>query len=473
MFELRRVLITSLSTLASATLLTACIDDERGEWEAGDDEGISIDEETGGEVPDLPDDEGEGEGEDDEEEEEKPPTCETTSAIASTVPPNVMLVLDKSRSMVNYTWDHDGSPQTTEVTRWASLHATVDSITSQYQDGMHMGLSLFPAVEADQSYGGACLVHDTPEVGVALGNAAAIMAAIPAAESMAIYGATPAAAGIATALAHLESLDDGLPAAMILVTDGAANCGLGAEGLDRFDQYDEDLPLLVADAWERAGIPTYVIGIDIEEVSEHPFTTPREKLDEVAQLGGVPQPGEVGFYDASSAEALMAALDDIAASVSRATAGSSAIPTASSIASSCATPPATRCSRSVRSRPSSCARRSPEVGSGAGLAVPAALFRGIAVGMVDGHALREPTDAGEHVDRRADAALVVGQAAQANVERIGIGASLDLAQLPPARRTRAAADEHDLHLEGLELAGGQARAQRLGDLGRDLHEDHA
>lgn len=312
MFDLRRVLITSLSTLTSATLLTACIDDDRGgELEAGADEGISIDEEeeTGDEEPELPDDE-------EDEEQHDPPTCETTTAIASTVPPNVMLVLDKSRSMINYTWDHDGMPQTAEVTRWASLHATVDSITSHYQDGMNIGLSLFPAVEADQSYGGACLVHDVPEVGVGLDNAAAILAAIPAADSLEIYGATPAAAGIATALAHLESLDDGLPAAMILVTDGAANCSLGAEGLERFDEYDEDLPLLVADAWERAGIPTYVIGIDIEEVSEHPFTTPREKLDEVAQLGGVPQPGEVGFYDVPSADALMTALDDIAASVS-------------------------------------------------------------------------------------------------------------------------------------------------------------
>jgi hypothetical protein len=316
MFDLRRVLTTSMTTLAGATLLTACIDDPSGDPNLdGEDDGISIEEEgdeteTGGTVPDLP------EEETGDEENEEPPTCETTTATASNVPPNVMLVLDKSHSMVVHTWDDDGMPQTDQVTRWASLHATVDSITHQYQDGMRMGLTLFPATEADQSYDGACLVHDAPEVDVALGNAEAILAAIPAADSMDVYGATPAAAGIATALAHLEALDDGLPAAMILVTDGAANCGLGTEGLDRFDLYDEDLPLLVADAWERAGIPTYVIGIDIEDISEHPFTAPREKLDEVAQLGGVPRPGDVGFYDASSAEALMVALDEIAASVS-------------------------------------------------------------------------------------------------------------------------------------------------------------
>lgn len=314
MIDLRRVLTCSLSTLAGVTLLTACIDDPNDEPPI-DDDGISIEEtgdETGSSVPDLPDEPGDGDGDD----HEQPPTCETTTAIASNVPPNVMLVLDKSRSMVNYTWDDDGMPQTDEVTRWTSLHATVDSITHQYQDGMRLGLTLFPSVEATGTYDGGCLVDELPDVAVGLANAEAIMSAIPAADDMELYGATPAAAGITTALAHLESLDDGLPAAMILVTDGAANCGLGTEGLDRFDLYDEDLPLLVADAWERAGIPTYVIGIDIQEVSEHPFTTPREKLDEVAQLGGVPQPGDVGFYDAGNAEALMLALDDIASSVS-------------------------------------------------------------------------------------------------------------------------------------------------------------
>src|SRR5690606_20011070 len=111
------------------TLLTACIDHPRDE--AGlddDDDGIVVDDETGGHEPELPDVPGDDEGEDDE----KPPTCETTTAIASTVPPNVMLVLDKSRSMLNYTWDDDGLAQTPEVTRWYSLHGTVESIANQY-----------------------------------------------------------------------------------------------------------------------------------------------------------------------------------------------------------------------------------------------------------------------------------------------------------------------------------------------------
>jgi hypothetical protein len=312
MTHLRRVLSTSLLTLACVTALSACIEDPTDP--TLDDDGVAIDDEgeTGEPTPDLPDESGDGDGDGDE----LPPTCETTTAVATNVPPDVMLVLDKSRSMVNYTWDDDGSSQTDEVTRWYSLHGTVETIATQYEQGMSLGVSMFPAAAATSDFADACLVADAPEVATGLGNAQAILAAIPAADDMELWGATPAAAGVATALAHLEMLEDGRPAAMILVTDGAANCGAGYEGADLFNIYDEDLPLIVADAWERAGIPTYVIGIDIESQSEAPYTNPREKLDEVAQLGGVPQAGEVGFYDATNADALMSALDDIASSVS-------------------------------------------------------------------------------------------------------------------------------------------------------------
>jgi hypothetical protein len=308
-----RVLSSSILALAGATILSACVEDPDSD-PMQDDEGIAVDEsgETGETPPDMPDpDEGGTETEG-----EEPPTCETTTAVASNIPPNVMLVLDKSRSMINYTWDDDGSAQTDNVTRWYSLHGTVESIATQYELGMNLGLTLFPSQAATSDFDEACLVSALPEVVTAPGNAQAILAAIPAADSMDLWGATPAAAGLTTALAHLESLEDGRPAAMILITDGAANCGLGHEGGDLFNLYDDDVPLIVADAWERAGIPTYVIGIDIQAESLAPNTMPREKLDEVAQLGGVPRSGEVGFYDATSADLLASALDEIASSVS-------------------------------------------------------------------------------------------------------------------------------------------------------------
>jgi hypothetical protein len=296
--------------------LAGCLDDGRSDdgEEFGDGiETIGDDTDTDTET-DETDETGEtGETADDEDE---PPTCSSTTATASAVPPNVMLVLDKSRSMVLYSWDDDGLAQTEEVTRWHSLHRTVEIVGEQYAAGMSLGLTLFPSSQATSAYEDACLVESEPDVPVGSHSASDLLAVMPAADELDLYGATPAAAGIATARAHLQGLDDGRPAAMILVTDGAANCNADMVGNDKFEFYDEDLPEFVSDAWLLDSIPTYVVGIDIEETSEHPFTMPREKLNELAQLGGVPREGEVGFYDASDADTLLEALDEIAAEVS-------------------------------------------------------------------------------------------------------------------------------------------------------------
>jgi hypothetical protein len=312
---------TSLTCLSLAVLasLSGCNDGGRSD---GDEFGDGI-ETLGGET-----DTGEtGEtddtdtGETDEtaetaDDEEEPPTCSSTTATAAAVPPNVVLVLDKSRSMVLHSWDDDGLEQTDDVTRWYSLYQTVEIVGEQYASGMSLGLTLFPSSQASSDFDEACLVESEPDVPVGSHTAADLLAVMPDADELDIYGATPAAAGIATARAHLAAIDDGRPKAMILVTDGAANCGADAVGNDKFQLYDEDVPQIVSDAWMIDQIPTYVVGIDIEETSQNPDTQPREKLDEVAQLGGVPREGEVGFYDARDADALLAALDEIAASVS-------------------------------------------------------------------------------------------------------------------------------------------------------------
>ena len=104
---------------------------------------------------------------------------------------------------------------------------------------------------------------------------------------------------------------------MILVTDGASNCGESEDVLERFQTYDENLPTVVSDAYQDLGIPTYVVGIDIQETSTYPATEPRARLNELAALGGVPQADAANaFYDAQNGVELAAALDKIAAAVS-------------------------------------------------------------------------------------------------------------------------------------------------------------
>ena len=57
----------------------------------------------------------------------------------------VMLLLDKSYSMIEFQWDHDGDAGTPTVTRWDSLHTVVDALAHDVEDDMELGMVLFPS----------------------------------------------------------------------------------------------------------------------------------------------------------------------------------------------------------------------------------------------------------------------------------------------------------------------------------------
>jgi hypothetical protein len=247
--------------------------------------------------------------------------CETASATLEPIPPNIHLVLDKSGSMVNATnnWDHDGDPGTPEVTRWYSLYEVVESVTSGLDQQVNFGAVLFPSKSAESVWStDACIVEDEPDVTVGPGNATAILDAIPdkTAGTAQIAGGTPATSGLALAYDDLAAQDGDNPPAVIFVTDGAANCSEGQVEGGIFNVYDDDLLPLVTEAWQTDGIPTYVVGIGIdnettpEKLDGNPdLINPHEKLEELAVAGGKPNPaGPPTFYQANSQAELQAAL---------------------------------------------------------------------------------------------------------------------------------------------------------------------
>lgn len=250
------------------------------------------------------------------------------------IPPNVMLVLDKSGSMVSTSdrdmdgemdgfWDHDDNPGTAVISRWNSLYNVVEFVVDGFDAQINFGGVLFPSEAATNQYSAsACVVSDTPEVAVAEMNAAAILAAIPDASATDLQGATPATAGIETAIAHLETLDPEVPRFMILVTDGAANCSADyTDASDLLENYDENLPVVVGDAFTDKDIPTFVVGIDIvdELTGVGPDGAPEAntfvELNTVAEAGGHPQPGNEKFFNTVNEIELQAALEDIAGQV--------------------------------------------------------------------------------------------------------------------------------------------------------------
>jgi hypothetical protein len=256
-----------------------------------------------------------------------------------------MLVLDKSGSMVNNSWDHDGDPGTGDQTRWETLHTVTDFILTNFESSISFGLQLFPSTAgsticANDPSCPACDVSNAPEVGIAIDNRDEILAAMPAANanSSSVAGATPAAGGITNAKAALDAAvamgEEG--AAMIFITDGAANCGLQyASELCEFpgptmtsadcklmDYFDDELEGLIAGYWTNDNVPTYVVGIDIQDVLNDPTsaynfsvdnTNFYNELNAIALAGGVPQMGGgESFYNATNEAELQGALNAIA-----------------------------------------------------------------------------------------------------------------------------------------------------------------
>jgi hypothetical protein len=263
--------------------------------------------------------------------------CQKVMVKIPIVTPSVMLVLDKSGSMVadqTGFWDHDADdadndgikdgdpmmgPATPRITRWNSLHSVVDFIVTSFNEKMNLGAALFPSISALSKYTeAACPVSAVPEVKVAPMNAATILAAIPGADALDLRGGTPAAAGITTAVGELQSIVDGQPQFIVLVTDGAANCASdAATASERFESYDEHLPEVVAQA-NADKIPTFVVGIDIKDVVSPTIqdgnpdaTNTYEKLNELAVAGGKARDGAEKFYNTSNQIELMAALESI------------------------------------------------------------------------------------------------------------------------------------------------------------------
>ena len=251
-------------------------------------------------------------------------SCSDVQVVGTPLSPNVVLVLDKSGSMVagqGGFWDHDADPGTPSVTRWSSLHSVVESIVTEFDDSINFGAHLFPSTDAQAAYSpAACPVHGTLDIAVAAMNKDAVLAGIPEASDETLRGGTPTANAVKVALDHLKDLDPEVPRAILLVTDGAANCAVDDSPPALFEEYDDSVHSIVEDAFTIDGIPTYVVGIGIVDAASPVAadgspddTNPFDRLNDLATEGGKPRsdPAE-RFYHTNNQIELAAALDEIA-----------------------------------------------------------------------------------------------------------------------------------------------------------------
>ncbi len=210
--------------------------------------------------------------------------CNTQEATAEGIPPNLLVVLDRSCSM--------------QGQKWQTAVQAINTLTANFKGQIRFGLTLFPDRQGDNCTQG------TIPVPVADGNEQAIQdlmtASLKAADPNFPDG--PCVTNIDTAVLQGSTEpsfnDMGRDSYMVLITDGMQSSGCGGNAADpKTIQYLTDL--------YQKGVPTFVIGFALG--------TDTGNMDQFAEAGGVPNmSGSNKFYDAADQASLDAVLDAIA-----------------------------------------------------------------------------------------------------------------------------------------------------------------
>jgi hypothetical protein len=314
-----------LGIVVCAALTSACGPPLAGDDEIGDDASTSETSTSESSTSESSTDES---STDDTEETEDASTtegdgCGGFSIDPEFIAPNVMLVVDTSSSMVLETWDHDGDPLTTEVTRWSSARTLVELLVAEFGESMNLGVQRFPSEDAcpgatlesaNCTDSDVCSIAAAPEVAAGIEQGPAILASLPASDAGAveIVGGSPTSAAFLAARDHLLELPASVPSYIVLITDGGANCGEGLGLPESFEVYDDLLADNVGQAFAFDQISTFVVGVDIDSAvgmagQDSPEVDAFAALNQVALAGGIPWQSGMDpqkFFDVRDSEDL-------------------------------------------------------------------------------------------------------------------------------------------------------------------------
>jgi hypothetical protein len=202
---------------------------------------------------------------------------------AMAIPPNVLIVLDRSGSMNESLGD--------EGTKWEVALAAIGQVVTDFEDQVLFGLSLYPGIDQQCEDGmdcgpGAVFVDVGPDTSMQIIDFLA--------DANTCSFGTPTAEALEPMqdYAGLEDLER--PNYILLITDGQSTC-------------EDPVPVVAALRDEMPEIKTFVVGFG-------DGVDPTE-LDGMAQAGGTALPGDPTYYQADDAQSLVDAFADIAGSV--------------------------------------------------------------------------------------------------------------------------------------------------------------
>lgn len=200
---------------------------------------------------------------------------------AENVPPNVLVVLDRSSSM---------NEQITGGTKWDVARAAINQLLTSYGSQVRFGLKLYPGIDLAGDPGPSCgpgLVFVDPADGTATAISDTLMMANTS------FG-TPTAEALDALVGYQPLLDTTRNNYVLLITDGQSNCA-------------DPVPIVGDLLAQSPSVKTFVVGFGSG-------VDPTE-LNDMAQAGGTAQPMMPYYFQADDAAALGAAFATIVGSV--------------------------------------------------------------------------------------------------------------------------------------------------------------
>jgi uncharacterized protein YegL len=231
--------------------------------------------------------------------------CATQVINAYGTVPDMLIVLDRSQSMMLYN-------------RWQPSKQAVKAITTEFEGLLAFGLEYFPGASAadvdvvSAILGGAaamCAGGERLDVPLQLRNAQAISQNLDRAMTK---GLTPTGAALRAALGILGDRSAQLdtvvkPGYVLLVTDGDPMCDQQLSVTGGADTMQQDEARAAVKALKDKGIPTYVIGYQIDAARQG-------IMNEMAMLGGT-----MKYFAAESSDQIVAAFRQITKDVIKCT----------------------------------------------------------------------------------------------------------------------------------------------------------
>jgi von Willebrand factor type A domain len=229
------------------------------------------------------------------------PACGMQTFKLESTPPDLLVVLDRSGSMLEQPNGQQcpgttPTPACVQSQKWTQVTSAINQVVSQTESTIRWGLKVFPDT-------GACGAAAEPKVAIGDKSAAAINMAMTEAVPPPSGAATPTAVAVSSAAAYLTALPDRNPKYILLATDGLPNCAGVVPDQSKADELSS-----VAAVMDSAGkgIPVFVVGIATN-------TGANKTLTDMANAGGRPQmaAGMPAYYLVTNSDQLVATLKTI------------------------------------------------------------------------------------------------------------------------------------------------------------------